>query len=261
MHRLGMVCLFILTITPLYGDDVVCKPGPIYSYCDASMNGPDKWYRLDPKWEACSGSTLQQSPIAISSGSPVTGKLEQQYASMNLTVTNTSHSIKIYAPEGSALTMKTPEGEWKLVEFHFHVPAEHRVSNVPGNIVGELHFVHSYGVPARSGAIGVLLALSPDDNPALTPILNALPNLALCSRVNTGASFNPATLLPAPALGPFFAYNGSLTTPECTPVRWFVLTKTIPISQPQLTKLNVFYGNARPPQPAPTPGLMRYSGQ
>jgi carbonic anhydrase len=180
---------------------------------------------------------------------PDLGPLTISYGEIPLEVTNTSHAIKIPLPKKSAsyfaLGPAGNEVRFKLVEFHFHVPAEH--ANVPGvaNPVAEVHFVHDG--PGGAAAIAILLTLSKEDNENLAPLIAAIPKTPLCGSVNSGL-FNLAKLVGVAKPSRFIEYGGSLTTPDCTKVRWFVLSTTIAISQRQLNVLNIFGGNARPLQ-------------
>jgi len=102
--------------------------------------------------------------------------------------------------------------------------------------------------PGGDAAIAILLTLSKDDNPSLAPIIAAIPKTPLCGMLNTGLRVDLARLVGNATPPRFIEYDGSLTTPACTRVRWFVLSTTIGISHSQLNVLNMFGGNSRPLQ-------------
>ncbi|KAK3883751.1 hypothetical protein Pcinc_011946, partial [Petrolisthes cinctipes] len=164
------------------------------------------------------------------------------------------------------------KGEYIFAQFHFHwgsdstLGSEHTIDGVRYPM--ELHLVHykaSYGslgeaVRRRDGlaVLGVMLEVSETDNPALTPIANAL------KMVNDSGMFaDVEPTYPLKAFLPtvmerFYRYEGSLTTPTCNEVvTWTVFDNAIPISEKQLRSFRALrddrggniVNNFRPPQP------------
>jgi carbonic anhydrase len=231
----------------------VCPQEPIWSYCETSATGPQHWAALRQDWRACAGNNdgFQQSPIQIPTRrrSTTHGPLHLEYVTIpSLKVTNTGHAIKMPEPYGvrEYLYLSSAPGiAYELKEFHFHVPAEHM--NPPGIApVGELHLVHRRG--SVDLAVAIFLELGDADNEKLEPIISALPLRACCAM--TRGALDLAGLVKASDQDSFIYYVGSLTTPRCTRVEWYILPKTISISQKQLDSLNMFGSNARPARAA-----------
>jgi len=127
-----------------------------------------------------------------------------------------------------------------------------------------VHFKSEYGdlvsaLPFADGlaVLGIFLELSETDNPALQPLIDAIPTIA--------EDFDEKPLAPHPleSLLPtnthrFYRYSGGLTTPTCNEiVTWTVFDQPIPISEAQLEVFRSVkddYGksacdNFRPTQP------------
>ncbi|KAK4325794.1 hypothetical protein Pmani_003638, partial [Petrolisthes manimaculis] len=165
---------------------------------------------------------------------------------------NNGHSAQVEIDARNAPRVKDGglKGEYIFAQFHFHwgsdstLGSEHTIDGVRYPM--ELHLVHykaSYGslgeaVRRRDGlaVLGVMLEVSETDNPALTPIANAL------KMVNDSGMFA----------------DGSLTTPTCNEVvTWTVFDNAIPISEKQLRSFRALrddrggniVNNFRPPQP------------
>ena len=117
---------------------------------------------------------------------------------------------------------------YPLVQYHFHVPAEHQVNGHLPDL--EAHFVHTTS-DGESAVLGVFFNVGPSSNPLLDRLLLSAP--AMAGQTLTHGEANPADLLPGNFtgtgnyhVGSFYTYNGSLTTPGCTEgVRWVVMTE------------------------------------
>jgi carbonic anhydrase len=96
-------------------------------------------------------------------------------------------------------------------------------------------------------AVVAILAAPTSANPALQPVVAALP-VASCERREQHVPFDPAALLPKGR--DYVTYGGSLTTPGCDEgVTWLIFTEAVSVSPAQLAKLKPFGANARPVQP------------
>ena len=110
----------------------------------------------------------RQSPINIVT-SEVQYKnlspLEFHYQSIPLNVLNDGYTIHIDAPEGSTLSVNGRV--CKLLQFHFHTPAEHTIDSQQGEM--ELHFVHK-DPKGKLAVVGVIMEVGQCDNPTIEEI-------------------------------------------------------------------------------------------
>ena len=188
-------------------------------------------------------SGSRQSPIDLSDAteSPL-APLEFDYYNGVQGMFHTGTTVQVQCANNSSLHY---DGEtYRLVQFHFHHPSEHRTGSTP--MAMELHLVHQN---AESGVavVAVMIQAGDADNPHYAPVFdNLTPEL---SDRPTLFDFDPAALLPADR-SHFYTYNGSLTTPPCTEnVRWFILDAPVTVSQRQIDIFAAcFAPNARPLQ-------------
>ncbi|HEV7242885.1 MAG TPA: carbonic anhydrase family protein [Thermoanaerobaculia bacterium] len=227
--------------------------GAEWGYADS--NGPHRWGQMNKEWAACdSGHT--QSPIRITQSrySPMTMRL--QYGDFPIAVQNTGHELKVY-PLAEAYAADVDAAgatnNLKLIQFHFHVPAEHLIGDET-RAAGELHLVHENRFK-ETVVVAVLIQSQPNDNPAIAALLREIP--AACTSVKADSFGGMEDLLPKDR-SKFYLYTGSLTTPPCSqPVFFFVMRNPIGASAAQLGKLAISplpRGNYRPTQPT---GMMR----
>ncbi len=205
--------------------------------------GPENWGTLDPAYQACSDG-VQQSPIDLA------GNIRAQLPAINLNyvsgalrIVNTGHTVQVNSPDGSTLTLDGKS--YKLKQFHFHAPSEHRVNSIAFDM--EIHFVHQ----AEDGSLAVvgLMVRQGGTNKGLTGIVDNLPAGVNQEVEVAGVNFWPASLLPRERT--HYRYFGSLTTPPCTEnVTWLVLKTPVQASAAQINAFKqAFPANARPVQP------------
>lgn len=155
---------------------------------------------------------------------------------------------KLQFPESCGPSIGLANKAYRLIQLHFHIGgSEHTIDAF--RFDGELHLVHD-GVDAGFAVIGVFLDASQDEaNDDLEQILEIYE--AGSHRRLQNDVWNPYNMVPS--LDTYFAYNGSLTTPPCTPgIHWMVVQEALSISQDQLTRLKEAYHsmpNYRPVQP------------
>ncbi len=133
---------------------------------------------------------------------------------------------------------------YRLTQFHFHTPSEHRLGGQ--GLPMELHLVH------ESNA-GELLVLGVFIEPGrghreLRRIFRNLP--ADESETRSIEGFDLDDLIPDD--DETYRYDGSLTTPPFSEgVRWIVFAEPLEMSQKQIAKFQALFpnGNAREPQP------------
>eukprot|EP01062_Namystynia_karyoxenos_P005121 TRINITY_DN117_c0_g1_i4.p1 TRINITY_DN117_c0_g1~~TRINITY_DN117_c0_g1_i4.p1 ORF type:complete len:1920 (+),score=590.14 TRINITY_DN117_c0_g1_i4:49-5760(+) len=222
----------------------------------------DGWGYADPdaEWPAvdaqCAGK--KQSPVDLPLGGD--GYSEDGYllekstydARGGLTALNNGHGLKVSGDWGNVTYMGNP---YDALQFHVHFPSEHSVGGV--RRAGELHIVHR-----RRGTSGLddLLVIGVFfDVGAPSGLLDALGMRSHGALPDEGqsvtvrAALNPAASFAEQLDGPFWHYNGSLTTPPCTEsVKWFVLEKPATVSRAQVSRFKRDYpnpANSRPVQP------------
>jgi carbonic anhydrase len=240
-----LICLALsLTSLSLFA----AEPEPSMSACGAEWgyadsNGPHRWGQMNKDWAACdSGHT--QSPIRITqSRYNQMSSMPLQYGTFPITVQNTGHELKVYP-----LAEAYAADNLKLIQFHFHVPAEHLIGDET-RAAGELHLVHENRFK-ETVVVAVLIQSQANDNPAIAALLREIP--AACTSVKADSFGGMEDLLPRDRSKLYF-YTGSLTTPPCSqPVYFFVMRNPIGASATQLGKLAISplpRGNYRPTQP------------
>ena len=212
-----------------------------WSYDGAT--GPDAWGKLDPAYGAC-GAGTQQSPIDLAGAvkadlPPVT----VQWRPVRLdAVINNGHTIQVNTSRGGHMVLDG--ARYDLLQFHFHHMSEHTLDGRQFPL--EVHFVHKSVDGDELAVIGVFFDEGAE-NAALAPVWQAMP--ARAGIVSTGASVDPAQLLPASRTA--FRYAGSLTTPPCSEiVSWTVFGEPLSVSSGQIAAFaRMFPNNFRPVQP------------
>ncbi len=133
---------------------------------------------------------------------------------------------------------------YRLVQFHFHTPAEHEVDEQ--RFPMEMHLVHK-AADSSTLVIGVFLRAGAA-NAALAPMFSQLPKQSgahvTVSQVNLKALIPPHE--------ESARYTGSLTTPPFTEgVRWVVIAQPIVLSKGQIAAFAALFpeGNSRHVQP------------
>ncbi|CAH1780553.1 unnamed protein product [Owenia fusiformis] len=242
--------------------------------------GPNVWKNSYP---ICGRS--QQSPVDIDPtksifeaklSSPfVFGNYDKPYSSKPVKIKNNGHSIEVDILQSADVPVIVRggglPGTYRGVQLHFHwgstnnQGSEHTVNGRKYPI--ELHIVHyntdrfrEFGdaVAQSEGlaVLGVFLEITKEDNPALSPITDAIKTLAV-----PGSSTWSTTALELDELLPksthkFYRYSGSLTTPPCfESVVWTVFQDPVGISENQLMEFrrmfdsdkNHMENNYRPP--------------
>ena len=204
---------------------------------------PENWVKLSPKYTGCDGKN--QSPIDL------TGFISATLNSITFDykvggiheILNNGHTVQVNYATDSSISV---EGiQYRLQQFHFHVPGENRINNKPYDM--EAHLVHEdkYG---NKAVIALMFTEGDKDNLDLAKIWSDLPKDGKTIKLNS--PFNVRELLPENH--EYYRYNGSLTTPPCTEgVLWLVLKQSLIVSHNQIaTLLKVMHHpNNRPPQP------------
>jgi carbonic anhydrase len=212
------------------------------SYSYEGATGPEHWA------EICAPSNLicvagqRQSPIDLPAApSGDLPKLSFHYRPTPLEAENNGHTIEVKVESDSYL--RIGQERYKLVQFHFHTPSEHRLHGEEFPM--ELHFVHRNAL-GELAVVGVFLREGAA-NPLIQEIWDAVSGEAGLAAAHTG-EIDPEDLLPANR--DYYRYAGSLTTPPCTEgVRWHVLEEPVDLSAAQVDEFRaIFPHNARPLQ-------------
>ena len=208
----------------------------------AGDTGPLRWAELSAAYRACAGSN--QSPVDLARFAEADlAPIQFDYAASGVEVVNNGHTVQVTSAAGSQLTV---DGRvYRLRQFHFHAPSEHRVNGE--SFPMEAHLVHT----AADGALAVVAVLfsAGDASAALAGTLKNVPASANETHVFR-SPLAPADLLPANR--DYYRLNGSLTTPPCTEgVLWLVLKQPALASPAQIEALTKLLPgpNNRPLQP------------
>jgi carbonic anhydrase len=206
----------------------------------AGHGGPSHWSELDEGFSGCKLGK-EQSPIDIRGATKASLQpIAFHYSAGAATVVNTGHTVQVNLAAGGSITLA--DGEYKLLQFHFHTPSEEKVNGIGFPLVA--HFVHK----SAEGKLAVVAVLFEKGaaNPALKGVFAGQPAKDKDSREL--AAFDPAAVLPEQR--GYYAYVGSLTTPPCSEgVRWQVLKQPVSLSVAQLKAFQKLYPmNARPVQ-------------
>ena len=209
-----------------------------WSYYGA--DGPGHWATLFPR--DCGGK--QQSPVDIVNSMPRSlPAIGLSYGSSKLTVNREHYAPQVNYDPGSSINYAGKT--YDLLQFHFHLPGEHRISG--GGYVMEMHLVHKTPDGQNTAVIGVLFKAQGAPNPAFKPIIDNLPPPG-SDHGGTGPEINALKLLPSNRS--YYKYAGSLTVPCCSePVLWLVLAHPVIISGDQLKKFQYSQGGKRNNRP------------
>lgn len=237
-----------------------------WNHNPASPIGPLHWGTIG--FPTC-GLGMNQSPVNIRTrtvaphrGSP----LLLNYEPSELGIENTGHYAEVPIPAGVNSTLLLNGDLYPLVQYHFHVPAEHAVNGQLADLEAHLVHTNAQGVTA---VVGIFFRIGPHPNPLLDKILLTAPDTA-GAEVSAGEA-SPAELfrdirgVSTTRGGPvtvnsFYSYDGSLTTPGCAEdVLWSVLADGGHVSYAAVTRYhrliaqfpnyNGYPNNTRPVQP------------
>ncbi|HEY4671577.1 MAG TPA: carbonic anhydrase [Gemmatimonadaceae bacterium] len=205
--------------------------------------GPTHWGALEPSYKSCAAGK-EQSPIDIRDAkAPDLPAIAFSYQPTPLKLVDNGHTIQVsYAP-GSFITVGGQR--YELQQFHFHHPAEEKVSGKSYPMVA--HLVHK-NAAGQLAVVAVLLTKGAA-NPLIAKLWQNLP-AEQGKEVNPAGETVDATQLLPSAQG-YFTFSGSLTTPPCSEgVTWFVLKTPTEVSSSEvLTFARKYPHNARPTQP------------
>ena len=212
--------------------------------------GPKHWSEVNPVFDMCSEGK-KQSPInVVASKDSDLEALNLNYTTGSKGVINNGHTIQVNVEEGNVL--KIGKLDYKLKQFHFHVPSE---NNINGNAFPlEIHFVHA----TDEGQLAVVAVMFKEgkEHPVLAKIWKKLPTLTVGKEAKTlkKAKCKLSTeeiqaLMPKDKA--YYKFMGSLTTPPCSEgVKWHVYKEPLTASKEQINTFFSLFGfpNNRPLQ-------------
>lgn len=210
-------------------------------------NGPAAWGKMQPEFSTCSLGR-RQSPVHITDADTLVGPaepLQLRYMPSTASVVNNGHTIQVDLDPASPNTLTVRGSTYKLLQFHFHHPAEERINYKGYSMVA--HLVHKN---EQNQLAVVAVLMDPGQASAFINKVWTYMPLDNQDRVQMPpGALNVADLLP-PDLR-YYQFLGSLTTPPCTEgVLWLVLKTPVTLSSEQLRLFSkLFPNNARPTQP------------
>jgi carbonic anhydrase len=214
----------------------------LWSY--AGEHGPDHWAAVKPEFKVCALGQ-RQSPVHIEESNTLQGPAEPlrfDYRPSGGSVVNNGHTIQVDLEGDNTLTVRG--STYRLLQFHFHHPAEEKIDHKGFAMVA--HLVHKND----SGQLAVVAVLI-DPGAANALIHKVWTHMPLDSGDRVPL---PAGLIDVSELLPqdqrYYQFMGSLTTPPCTEgVLWQVLKTPVTVSREQLKLFaQLFPMNARPVQ-------------
>ena len=205
--------------------------------------GAGKWGELSPDFALCRTGKAQ-SPINIVDARPDKApNIGTDYQRIPLKILNNGHTIQVdYASSGVASLGGVG---YRLAQFHFHTPSEHRINGKAYPM--EVHLVHK-DEHGGLAVIGVMFQRG-KKNDVIEELWKQAPDAADKSNAVAAQLVDASRLLPKNKS--YYHYRGSLTTPPCSEgVKWYVLKQAIEVSDEQVAKLKaLFRHNERPVQP------------
>ncbi|CAI5516059.1 unnamed protein product [Closterium sp. Naga37s-1] len=190
-------------------------------------------------WPGACATGERQSPVnivmdkTVQSKKPELFSLEYGSTSKQASVVNKGSTIQVIpAPEETHL-LHLASGDYKLLQMHVHTYSEHAINGLFAPM--EAHFVHVNTLdPKKLAVVGVMLRVHRHDDDSAW-VNQWLPQAPVENNANATISITPnfwSEIIDASS--GFWAYPGSLTTPECDEiVSWHVLRKAQPLSVAQ----------------------------
>jgi len=174
-----------------------------------------------------------------------------------LKVKNNGHAIKMQALFG---VMHLPDGDYEARQLTFHFPSEHAVDGVLA--AGEMQITFHNTQKQGTAVVSVLLhdsaLLEVDGKSRELTFLTSLgfgehlPPKGMELEMSPDATLDMAATFGELFNGPYFHYEGSLTTPPCSEsVHWYVLERPAPVTEAMIDNFKSLFadGNVRPIQP------------
>jgi len=218
-------------------------------------------------YEECAG--MAQSPINIKmeAGIPaddatIFSKISyQSLPGSGLKLQNNGHAVQV---DGDFGIFTLPDGDYEAKQFHFHFPSEHEIKGV--TTVGEMHIVHQkVGATGTDGLAVVAILFDMVGKIGFTKQTGK--ELAFLRGLGFGkglpkeeeealisnSAIDLAGVFEPELNGPYWHYQGSLTTPPCSEtVHWYVMETRAAVSPKMVRDFKDHFPdpmNNRPVQP------------
>src|SRR5258708_5356710 len=164
--------VFAPMLTTVHGQgSATATPKPLPHWTYEGEEGPERWGKLDDRFAACDVGRAQ-SPIDVSKPQSLNlVDIKFNYQPSKLNILNNGHTIQVNYDAGSSIVFN--EIEYKLVQFHFHLPSEHTVDEK--HFAMELHLVHQ-AANGDLAVVGVLLRKGEKDNANMAAVFDNLAN-------------------------------------------------------------------------------------
>ena len=158
---------------------------------------------------------------------------------------NTCQNVEFTPAESVEAIVKTPVGNYKLIQFHFHwgrksgEGPEHLVNNKAKEL--EIHFVCERIGEENRNAGNAFAVIAVRGRVSKRPIRGVFKTLDASSITEVESSIDVRGIVMSDLLPnnrDYYYYEGSLTTPTCDEtVQWFVLKHTITVPQAYFNQL------------------------
>lgn len=227
--------------------------------CDAAMYPYDKDYWASQNSICASGR--KQSPIDLPdciASEPDLATIELKWKTGDVDLKNTGKALKADLRSTVDSKMVVDGTEYTLDQCHWHWGSEHTVGGTQRDMV--VHCVHSRDLNPTDGkkwygVLGVFYELGAADA-FIESIKSEIASITADPNAQPSINSDLTSIVKGLALGKYWQYEGSFTTPPCTEVvDWYILQESQQFSQAQYESLkNVIgwsgqNGNFRPPQP------------
>jgi len=232
---------------------------------------PMHWTYGEPKrwkkgYEECNGNAQSPINLKMPAGTPAADATifsQAKYKSVpgsGLKLQNNGHSMQV---DGDFGTLTLPDGKYKAVQFNFHFPSEHEVKGA--TVAGEMQIVHQKVGATGTDGLAVVAVLFDNVGKVGFTATSGL-HLAFLRGLGFGGSLpkdgeealisnseiDLATVFAEVLGGPYWHYQGSLTTPPCSEtVHWYVMETRAAVSPKMVRDFKDHYpdpANNRPVQ-------------
>lgn len=184
-----------------------------------SLQGPGSWPG------SCLDRSKPQSPIKLSELGTKLAPVLIAYntAPFDAVLTNDGYKVTVDVKhQGGSIQIEGKD--FVLEEFHIHTPSEHTIRGHESAV--EIHLVH-YDSAKNAAALGILFDVADSGNPVLHQMIAQVPEKCEGKPTPVSLRVKVSDLLPnGNGTGKYYAYQGSLTTPECSPVRYWIVAET-----------------------------------
>ncbi|KAJ5980215.1 hypothetical protein N7481_007513 [Penicillium waksmanii] len=219
-------CLRGTSLLPRSADGKVAANSFNYT----NTGGPLNWYGLDSANSACSKGK-NQSPIVIDTEDIDYAKASDIHFHVPhanaAKFENLGSGLEVVLTNG---TLTTKDNSYKLAQFHFHTPSEHRINDEYYPM--EVHFVFESSA-SDIAVVGFVFELSQFgySTPLFDNVFAHIDDIATPGTYTMTDNLDFSALTGHLNSHGIYQYSGSLTTPPCSEsVAWFLSTEPLPLN-------------------------------